>query len=68
MLTEKEKIKLYPIVEYLKKHESITRDTVQELCGNVGKTTTVKYLNRLCEISVLHKDDSVKVTTYYLKK
>jgi len=66
VLEEKEKIKLYPIIEYLKTNDCITRDIAQEQCGGIGKTTAVKYLNRLCEIGAIYKDENVKITKYYL--
>ena len=65
-LSDKEKNRLLPIVQYFETHEVIDSKIAQSLTGK-GKTTTVGYLNRLCELEVIIKDDISVSTIYKLK-
>lgn len=65
-LSYKEKNRLLPIVQYFETHEVIDSKGAQSLTGK-GKTTAVGYLNRLCELEVIIKDDISVSTIYKLK-
>lgn len=65
-LSDKEKNRLLPIVQHFEMHEVIDSKVVQSLIGK-GKTTAVTYLNRLCEIGAIIKDDMSVSTIYKLK-
>lgn len=62
-LNEREKKKIYPIVEHFKRHDEIDRTTAQMVCGK-SATTTISYLNRLISIGVLKKEKSSVATIY----
>lgn len=66
-LTDKEKEKLLPIVCYFEVNDEIDSKTAQKLTGR-GKTTAVSYLNRLCDLEVLIKDEASVSTVYRLKQ
>lgn len=48
-------------------NDEIDSKTVQKLTGK-GKTTAVSYLNRLCDLEVLEKDEASVSTVYRLKQ
>lgn len=61
-LNEREKKKIYPIVEHFKRHDEIDRTTAQMVCGK--SATTISYLNKLISIGVLKKEKSSVATIY----
>lgn len=64
-LTDKEKRKLMPIVEYLKTNGKITRRQAVSVCGK-SATSVYRYLQRLEQLGVImHTGDSV-ATEYKL--
>lgn len=62
-LTEREKKKIYPIVEYFKTHDQIDRVTAEKICGK-GSTTTIGYLNKLISLGVIKKQKESVATVY----
>lgn len=64
-LNDKEKMKLYPLIQYFETHDEINRTTAEKLCGK-GTTTTVSYLNRLIEFGVLEKQKESVAIVYRL--
>ena len=62
-LKDREKQKMYPIVDYFATHEEIDRVTVEKLC-NVGKTTAVKYMNKLISLDVVEMISGSSKTVY----
>ena len=62
-LKDREKQKMYPIVDYFATHDEIDRATVEEIC-HVGTTTAVKYLNKLISLKVIEKLNE-SITTIY---
>ena len=65
-LSDKEKVKMLPIAEYLKKHDSIDTQTVKVVTGR-SKATASRYLQRLIELDVLEKKGDSTTTLYYRK-
>lgn len=61
------KRRLLPIVCHFEVNDEIDSKTVQKLTGK-GKTTAVSYLNRLCDLEVLEKDEAFVSTVYRLKQ
>lgn len=57
---------MYPIVDYFKTHDEVDWATVEKLC-NVGKTTAVKYMNRLISLDVVDADGESNKTVHRLK-
>ena len=51
-LSEKEKQKLLPIVEYLNTHNEITKKKAVEITGKAS-STVIRYLHRMEELNVL---------------
>lgn len=62
-LKDREKQKMYPIVDYFETHDEINRATVQTLC-KVSLATSLNYLNRLIELNVIEKTNNSVATVY----
>ena len=62
-LSDKEKNKFYPLIQYFETHDEIDRAKAEKLCGK-GTTTTVSYLNRLIELGVLEKQKESVAIVY----
>lgn len=65
-LSDKEKKRLLPIVQHFKTNIIIDSKMAQNLTGK-GKTTVVSYLNRLCDLETIIKDEESVSTIYKLK-
>lgn len=65
-LSEKEKVKMLPIVDYLKRHDTIEAQTIRKITGK-SKTTVFRYLQRLVDLDVLVKEGG-SVSTIYRRK
>lgn len=66
-LTDKEKKKMLPIVEYLEEHDEITGQQAVELTGKV-LSTVLRYISRLEELDVIEKVGATKLAIYKRKK
>lgn len=62
-LSEKEKPKLLPIVDYLKTYDVITRREAESVTGKSASTVT-RYLNRLESLNVIRRDGQSVSMTY----
>ncbi len=62
-LSEREKKKLMPIVDFLKTHDKITRWQAEQVSGKSLSTVT-RYLRRLEELDVLVRDGQSVATVY----
>lgn len=62
-LSDLEKKKLLPIVEYLKTNDVITRQQAEQVTGK-ALSTAGRYLNRLVELDVLYVDGQSVSTVY----
>lgn len=65
-LSEKEKVKMLPIADYLKRHDTIEAQTIRKITGK-SKTTVFRYLQRLVDLDVLVKEGG-SVSTIYRRK
>lgn len=65
-LKNKEKQRMYPIVDYFETYDEIDRVTVEKLC-NVGKTTAVKYMNKLISLDVVEMISGSNKAVYKIK-
>jgi len=65
-LSDKEKDRMLPIVEYLKCHDKIDAKKMRQITGK-AKTTVSRYINRLIELDVLEKEGN-SVSVVYKRK
>lgn len=65
-LTEKEKGRILPIVEFLKVNDSITRKKAMEITGK-GKSVASDYLKKLVELDVLVSEGQTNNLYYRIK-
>lgn len=65
-LSDKEKARMLPIVEFLKTNDIIDTQTIRQITEK-SKTTVFRYVQRLVELEVLEKDGS-SVSTLYRRR
>ncbi|MCD8397261.1 MAG: putative DNA binding domain-containing protein [Lachnospiraceae bacterium] len=65
-LSDKEKVKILPIVEYLKSHDKIDARTASEVTGR-SRATASRYLQQLVKLNVLEKRGDSVTTTFQRK-
>lgn len=65
-LTNKEKGKIWPIVEYLKIHDIIDSATARMVTGK-SKATVIRYLQRLIELDVIEDEGDSRSKIYRRK-
>ncbi|MBQ9015265.1 MAG: putative DNA binding domain-containing protein [Firmicutes bacterium] len=63
-LSDAEKERFLPVVEYLKTHNSITSARVKEITGK-SKDTSLRLIKRLIDLEVLEKRGDSKNTAYH---
>lgn len=65
-LSDKEKEKMLPIIDYLKVNDTIDSQMVRKLTGK-SKTTVFRYIQRLMELDII-KSEGDSVATIYRRK
>lgn len=65
-LSDKEKAKMLPIVEYLKVHDEVDTQTVKIIIGK-SRATASRYIQRLVELDILEKKGDSVTTVFYRK-
>lgn len=65
-LSDKEKAKMLPIVEYLKTNDIIDTQTIRQITGK-SKTTAFRYVQRLVELDILEKKGDSVTTSFHRK-
>ena len=65
-LSDKEKEKMLPIIDYLKVNDTIDSQIVRKLTGK-SKTTVFRYIQRLMELDII-KSEGDSVATIYRRK
>lgn len=62
-LSDKEKVRMLPIVEYLQAHDKIDTQTIRRITGK-SKTTVFRYVQRLIDLDVLEREGGSVSTMY----
>lgn len=65
-LSDKEKVKMLPMVEYLQAHNKIDTQTVKTVTGK-SRATASRYIQRLVELDILEKKGDSVTTLFYRK-
>ncbi len=65
-LSNKEKAKMLPTVEFLKFHDEVDTQTVKKMIGK-SRATASRYIQRLVELDILEKKGDSVTTSFHRK-